>query len=228
MWQDCYDGRKTMLIVIDGYNLIFAVTDLERHVRVNNIEDARERLISLLIRYKASKKYNIILVFDSSHDCFDMPSRQEISGLEIVYAKYSKDADTEIKNIIAHSQNPKDTLVVTNDNDIRNYVKKKGGNVLDSAPFYNEVAKTLGWQKRTLPKEYKSKFEGPSKTETEYWLDVFKEEKSKHGTANKPFKADQSSKKSTHNEPLSKYLGPSADETDYWLQFFKEKRKEDK
>lgn len=225
-----------MLIVIDGYNLIFAVSDLEKYVKIDNIEDARERLISILVSYKLSKKYNLILVFDSSHDCYDMPSRQDVSGLEIVYAKYSKDADTEIKNIITHAQNPKDTLVVTNDNDIRKYVQKKGGNVLDSAAFFKQVIKDIGWHKKRLPKEYKDKYEGASKTETEYWLDVFKEEKGTDEGINIPFKIPSKtdtlskkmpSKKMPHGEPLDKYLGPSKDETNYWLQFFNKKQKDE-
>ncbi|MGR3318770.1 MAG: NYN domain-containing protein [Candidatus Anammoxibacter sp.] len=210
-----------MLIVIDGYNVILTVPNLEKYVKVNNIEEARERLISILIRYRLSKKYNIVLVFDSRHDCCDKPSRQESSGIEVVYAKHSKDADTEIKNMIAHNQNPANTLVITNDNDIRKFVQKKGGKVLDSESFYNEIVKTLGWNKKTMPKEYKSKYEGASNTENEYWLDVFKEEP-KDKTTYTELKTDTPSKELRQGELLSKYIGPSQDETDYWLQFFNE------
>ena len=211
-----------MLIVIDGYNVILTVSNLEKYVKVNNIEEAREILISILIRYKIRKKYNIVLVFDSRHDCCDKPARQEISGIEIVYAKYSKDADTEIKNMIAHNQNPGNTLVITNDNDIRKFVQKKGGKVLDSESFYNEIVKTLGWNKKRLPKEYKSKYEGASNTEKEYWLDVFKEE-----NTDTKLKTNTPSKELRQGELLSKYLGPSQDETDYWLQFFNEDQEND-
>lgn len=217
-----------MLIVIDGYNLIFTVSNLEKYVKVDNIEDARKRLISLLIKYKASKKYNIVLVFDSSQDNYVTPSKQKISGLEIMYAKYGKDADTEIKNIISLSQNPKDTLVVTNDNDIRKFVLKKGSNVIDSVNFYMQIRKSLDSQKKSLPKEYRSKLKGPSKKETKYWLDVFKNEKNKDWKADEEVKIDKSFKKSATDEPFSKFFGPSEDEANYWLKVFDEKHKDDK
>ena len=72
-----------MLIVIDGYNVILTVPNLEKYVKVNNIEEAREILISILIRYKIMKKYNIVLVFDSSHDRCNKPARQEIQILKL-------------------------------------------------------------------------------------------------------------------------------------------------
>lgn len=227
-----------MLIVIDGYNLIFAVSDLERYVKADNIETARDRLISLLVRYKTTNKYSIILVFDSNNDdVIGSSSRQEVSGLEILYAKYAKDADTQIKDIVARCQNPHDTFVVTNDNDIRTYVRKKGGNLIDSVSFYAEVTKSAGLNKRQLPREYKSKLNGPTARETRYWLDVFKDmkcegdprtdeagggrvKKDDDTTDESTSVADRQFRGAVSDEPIDKYLGSSTDDMDYWLKFF--------
>ncbi|MGR3219827.1 MAG: NYN domain-containing protein [Candidatus Anammoxibacter sp.] len=210
-----------MLIVIDGYNLIFTVSDLEKHVKVNDIEEAREILISVLIRYKAIKRYNIVLVFDSSHNYSDKPTREGTSGIEIVYAKYSKDADTEIKQMIMHCENPGNALVITNDNDIRKFVQKNRSKVLDCKSFYSEIAKTLGWNKKGLPSEYRSKYEGASNTENEYWLNIF-EGNIKDKSTETEHKTDTPSKELRQGELLSKYTGPSQDETHYWLEYFRD------
>ena len=217
-----------MLIVIDGYNLIFTVSSLEKYVRVDSIEDARKRLISLLGQYKSSNKYNIVLVFDSSQDDNITPSKVEIPGFEIMYAKYGKDADTEIKNIISLSQNPKDTLVVTNDNDIRKFVLKKGSNVIDSVNFYTQITKNLDSHKKPLPKEYRSKLNGPSETESKYWLDVFKNEKNSDLKEDEEIKIKKPIEKPVNGEPFSKFFGPSEDEANYWLKIFDKNHKDDK
>lgn len=212
-----------MLIVIDGYNFIFAVPELEKEVKVNNIEDARDRLISLLVRYKANKRYNIIIVFDSSQDCYGVSSRQDISGLEIIYSRYSKDADTEIKNIINHCENPKDTCVITKDNDIRRYVQKKGSIVIDPNTFYKEITKVLGLHKKAFSKELKSKYEGPSKAEAEKWQGIFEYEGiDAEKDLGMPTKKGCKPGDSVSGELHSKYHGPSKNEVDFWLKFFGE------
>ena len=107
--------------------------------------------------------------------------------------------------MIAHHQNPGNTLVITNDNDIKRFVKKKGGKLLDCESFYNEIVKTLGWAKKRLPKEYKSKYEGVSNnSDKEYWLDAFKDE-----CGATKLKPDAPSKELMQDELLSKYFGPS-------------------
>ena len=233
-WNNCYDGWESMLVVIDGYNLIFAVSDLERYVKVDNIEDAREKLISLLVRYRTKKKYNFILVFDSSEDCSYVPSKIELPGIEIVYANFSKDADTEIKNIIAHTQNPKDTIVVTNDNDIIKYVQKKGSTVLGSVSFYKQVVSELvEYRKTGLTEVDKSKVEGAPGADTEYWLEKFKEDKKDiivEPDFDVKFEKDMdesSDELNNPDEPLSKFSGPSIDETEYWVQFFNKDQKDE-
>ncbi len=217
-----------MLVVIDGYNFIFAVPDIEQYVQIGEIEEARERLIALLVKYKVKKKHSIVLVFDSSHDCCDMPSRREVGGIEIVYAMYSKDADTEIKKMIAHCQNPNDTCVVTNDNDIKRYVSKKGSSLMDPRGLYNDIVTTLGWKKTILPKEHDSKYDGPSKSEANYWLKVFKEEGAKDAPIEEVEPVEAEVETGKDGEALDKYTGSATEDTDYWLRFFNEKKSGDK
>ncbi len=218
-----------MLVVIDGYNFIFTINDFEKYVTVDNIEDARERFISLMIKYRAEKKYNIVIVFDSSDDnCFH-PAHQEISGLEIIYARYSKDADTAIKNMIDHCNHPRDTCVVTNDNDIKMFVKKQGSSLMSPEVFYKEIKKTLGFNRKKPSNEPTYKIDGPSKSESLYWVNFFKNESEESVNREAELvedvdkEPDLSFDDESRGEPFSKFLGPSADETDYWLKFFNEK-----
>lgn len=219
-----------MLVVIDGYNFIFAVNDLEKYVKINNIEDARERCISLLKRYKATKKYEIVIVFDSSIDYCVEPIRTQVAGLEIIYARYSKDADTAIKNMIDNCKHPRDTCVVTNDNDIKMHVKRKGSRLLSPENFYRDILKAIRNNEVLSTNEPISKIKGPTKEESQYWLNIFKNEVEDKSVIPQeevlPKEPVIVPNKSSLEEPMSKYLGPSSDETDYWLKFFSEDQKE--
>ena len=56
-----------MLIVVDGYNFIFTVPELEKHVRVKHIEPMRDHIISLFSKYKEKKRCDVIIVFDGNY-----------------------------------------------------------------------------------------------------------------------------------------------------------------
>src|SRR5574342_870162 len=104
-----------MLIIIDGYNLIFTVPELERHVKKNNIETVRDHVISLLSKYKEKKRCEVILVFDGNYTESALPKKQTHAGIDVIYSKSGINADTEIKNITSLCQNPRDVSNVTND-----------------------------------------------------------------------------------------------------------------
>src|SRR5574341_1820952 len=102
-----------MLIVIDGYNFIFTVPELERHAGIHRIEPVRAYVISLLSKYKEEKHYNVTIVFDGNYTATSLPKKQTYSGITVIYSKSGVTADTEIKNITKLCQNPKDVHIVT-------------------------------------------------------------------------------------------------------------------
>ena len=50
-------------LLVDGYNIIFAWTDLKK-IAEQNIDSARTKLQDILCNYQGFKKCNVILVFD--------------------------------------------------------------------------------------------------------------------------------------------------------------------
>ncbi|MBI5678653.1 MAG: NYN domain-containing protein, partial [Planctomycetes bacterium] len=163
-----------MLIILDGYNLIFTVPELERHVKVNNIEPVRDYVISLLSKYKEKKRCEVILVFDGNYTEAALPKKQTYAGVTVIYSKSGISADTEIKNITSLCQNPKDVSIVTYDNDIKRHVKKCGCQIIEPKVMYKEIMEVLNEDKKIKSDEPDSKRDGPSETDAKYWKDVFK------------------------------------------------------
>jgi len=220
-----------MLIIIDGYNLIFTVPELERHVKTNNIEPVRDYVISLLSKYKEKKRCDVLLVFDGNYTEAALPKKQTHAGITVIYSKSGINADTEIKNITSLCQNPKDVSIVTYDNDIKRHVKKCGCPIIEPKVMYKEIMEVLNEDKKIKSDEPEAKRNGPSETDAKYWKDVFKslpdkEQKPCVEKTDMPM-VEKKKKETSHtgDEPGYKYQGTPSDETQYWIRIFTGEKK---
>lgn len=219
-----------MLIIIDGYNFIFNVPALEKHVKINRIEHVRDFIVYLFSKYKEKKRYDIIIVFDGNFTRAALPKKQVHSGIEVIFSKSGISADTEIKNIASLCQNPKDVRIVTYDNDIIKHVKKRGCQIIEPNVLYKDILATLDTAKKQKADEPESKRDGPSEADAKYWKDIFKNlpiEELETVTQKIEMPATKIKQKSpkTKDEPPCKYFGPTADEAQYWIRLFQKGKK---
>ncbi|OHB83908.1 MAG: hypothetical protein A3J73_02975 [Planctomycetes bacterium RIFCSPHIGHO2_02_FULL_38_41] len=219
-----------MLIIIDGYNFIFNVPELEKHVKINRIEHVRDFIVYLFSKYKEKKRYDIIIVFDGNFTKTALPKKQVYSGIEVIFSKLGVSADTEIKNITSLCQNPKDIRIVTYDNDIIKHVKKCGCQIIEPKALYKDILATLDTAKKQKADEPESKHSGPSEADAKYWKDIFKNlphEESETAAQKIEMPVTKKKQKSpkTKDEPPCKYYGPPADEAQYWIRIFQEGKK---
>lgn len=220
-----------MLIIIDGYNFIFTVPALEKHVGVNRIGPVRDYITSLFSKYKEKKRYDVIVVFDGNYTQAALPKKQTCSGITVIYSKSGISADTEIKNITSLCQNPNDVYVVTYDNEIKRHVRKCGCHIIEPKAMYKEILEILNLDKKKSSDEPEGKQKGPSEDDAKYWMDVFKDipdeevKPSVIKTATPRIKEKEKSPQNKAGEPLSKYQGNSTDESQYWVRIFKELEK---
>ncbi|MGR3310648.1 MAG: NYN domain-containing protein [Candidatus Brocadiales bacterium] len=164
-----------MLIIIDAYNLIFTISDLDTGTKQVDIGAVRDNLISLLDRYKSIKGYEMKVVFDGTpyNSNHSLTNKRVISGIEVIFSGASSDADTVIKKLASQWRDPGNICVVTSDREIRDFVKRCGNTVVDTKGFYREVLSTVNKEKESYS-EPRCKFEGiSSQEEIDYWLGVF-------------------------------------------------------
>lgn len=215
-----------MLIIIDGYNFILTVPELEKRVEVGHIESMRDYIISLFSRYREKRRFGITVVFDGNYTEASLPKKQSHFGITVIYSKTGINADTEIKNITDLCQNPKDVCIVTYDNDIKRHVKKCGCRVIEPRAMYREMLDTLGGGRAAKSDEPDGKRNGPSERDATYWKGVFKdlpeeEQKPHTGKTVMPQIEKKKSKPSpTIDEPDCKYQGAPSDEAHYWVRVF--------
>ncbi len=125
-----------MNIIIDGYNVIKRNPELSSKEKIS-MESAREGLIKLMKVYKGIKpNHNVIIVFDGVKEMAGQ-SIGERSGVKVVFANGS--ADDYIKSMIEDSPTPADYVVISDDNDIINYVRNKGAGFLNTPRLFEKV-----------------------------------------------------------------------------------------
>jgi len=170
-----------MDIIVDGYNVIFKISELGYTTEKCDIEILRNKFLTLLEQYKEKRKHKLIVVFDGQGT--DNSSETRVDGIDVVFSRQDLDADEEIKRMVRESENPRHITVITSDRDIEQSVKKYGCKVLEPLAFYRDIKKKVarlqaeGQDGSRFKKEGDdepiSKYIGPSKSEAQYWLKVF-------------------------------------------------------
>jgi len=149
-----------MPILIDGHNLIGRLPTL-------SLEDPddEEKLVGLLVSYRARTGKAITVVFDPG-EAFALASARRRGGIEILFAPHGSNADAVIARRVQRSKNPPAWLVVTSDGELAGAVARYGARVQSAETFASELTGAGGeapdWKDRP-----------PSPDEVEKWLDLF-------------------------------------------------------
>ena len=87
------------LVIVDGYNVIFAWPEL-RALAPENLELARVVLVDRLGVLAAQADTRVMVVFDAHHVQSHSASRQVHDGVEVVYTRSGLDADGTIERMV--------------------------------------------------------------------------------------------------------------------------------
>lgn len=102
------------VLVVDGYNMIGAWTELNR-LKAYDIGIARTKLLDLLSEYQAFYKRRVIVVFDALY-VKGKESKQKHQNIEVIYTKEDETADECIERLVKQVKNVKNQVyVATND-----------------------------------------------------------------------------------------------------------------
>ena len=121
--------------IIDGNNLIGKINSLSA-VQKKDKQASREKLTHLIDRFFATKKVAVTLNFDGF-------ANEKIKSIKtkIVYSE-NLSADDKIKKQIESGKNKRSLVVVTSDNNIKEFAKVCGCEVISSEGFGKEITKS--------------------------------------------------------------------------------------
>lgn len=136
---------KTYLLV-DGYNIIFASDELKKYAD-ENLEIARNMLISKLCNYKAVKNQEIILVFDAYRVSGKHREIETEGGISIVYTKEAETADSYIEKT-SHELSKNNRVQVATSDNLEQIIILAGGALRVSARAFLEELSAVETQIR--------------------------------------------------------------------------------
>jgi len=157
-----------MPLVIDGHNLLWSIHKPGKdHDHANDIQ-----LCHLLARYLKLTGETAVIVFDGAGPS-DKSAFDNISGLEVVFAGLSADADTVIEDKIKANTAPKRMTVVSSDRRLRAAARARKATAVKSEVFWRSLQKKLSRKESSEKSEPSAKRLGLSSAETEQWLKFF-------------------------------------------------------
>lgn len=125
-----------MHLLIDGYNLMGCSREFYG-LDSEPLEDARDRLIERLARYRGVRGSQITLVFDGRKGGYPIQRKERKRGLEIIFSRLGEEADQVIKDMVLEGEKP--YVVVTSDNEIIDFVEARGFASIRSGEFEKKM-----------------------------------------------------------------------------------------
>jgi predicted RNA-binding protein with PIN domain len=137
------------LLVVDGYNVIFAWDDL-KSIAEDNINAAKDKLISLLSNYRGITGGEILLVFDGYKVKDNKGSATYAENIQVVHTKEGETADSFIERYTHENAKTKRITVATSDGLIQTVTRGNGCMVISSRELYEVMEEAA----RRLREEY--------------------------------------------------------------------------
>ena len=149
------------MLLIDGYNLLFAL----KPPSSRTLEKDRAEFVESLTRFAEATNQSLRIVFDKGG-----PRRDRRPRVEIIYVADGSTADDVIVAALEETADRTAYRVVTSDRAIRKAAEKRRFEVVESRAFWREVEPWLAPPKTGEPR---GKQQGISSSEADAWMKEF-------------------------------------------------------
>lgn len=125
-------------VLVDGYNVINSWIEL-KFLKDDSLEEARHKLVDMLLDYASFKEVNVVIVFDAHLVKGSIEKHENDRGIEIVYTKEGETADCYIERTVVELSKRNTVGVVTLDYVEQQVILQMGGYRITPREFLNEV-----------------------------------------------------------------------------------------
>ena len=127
--------------IIDAYNLIFQCglqpKNLDSPLALHR---TRQRLVQeLAVRIKASRRGEVMLVFDAKNPRGPSTPDLDGQGFKIAFARDYEDADTMVIELMMKHSQPRQLTVVSNDHRIQTAATRRDATAIDADVWFDQL-----------------------------------------------------------------------------------------
>lgn len=170
-----------MRLLIDGYNLMYAVGLLGKRFGPDGFRKVRQRFLNdLADSLGAVEAHQTTVVFDAADPPDHVPREQDHKGITVVFAVDDDDADTRIEHLIAQHSAPRTLTVVSSDRRIRQAATRRKARVETADAFWSKLEDRRAARPATrdapppLSPEERARQVGLGPDEVREWLEIFR------------------------------------------------------
>jgi predicted RNA-binding protein with PIN domain len=163
-----------MSLLIDGYNVLYAVGILGHGVGPGTLERARLALLNFLAEALTPQEISqTTVVFDAAHALRDLPHSYQHRGLSVRFSVGYDNADAMLAELIRTASTPKRLTVVSGDREVQRAAKRRRAKAVDAETWWTQTEQ----RRRHRPaSEAPARNVGPlSEEEVAFWLQEFAE-----------------------------------------------------
>ena len=125
------------LLIVDGYNVIGAWSEAERHGWP--LDECRDRLMRQLQDYGGYSGEEVVLVFDGYQSLRRLTTEEKHGSLTLVFTKHGETADSYIERLVAQTPKYRAVRVATSDGPEQSQVLGSGATRLTSRELLREL-----------------------------------------------------------------------------------------
>ena len=143
--------NEVRYLFVDGYNVINSWEEL-RQLKDTDLEEARYKLIDMMIEYVTLKGLETYVVFDAHYVKGSFEKREKYKNINIVYTKEGESADCFIEKNIKDMAKKGVVAVVTSDYLEQRIIFQMGGIRITPNEFLSDIknSKKIVKEKTTL------------------------------------------------------------------------------
>ena len=146
------NGVGTDLLIIDGYNVIYAWDELREAAENEDLEGARRRLLSTVANYAAFTGCRSVVVFDAYRVPGGEGEKFDFHGVNVVFTKENETGDAYIERLVYKVGKNDRVRVVTSDWLIQLSSLRTGVLRMSSAEFGAEIERVSAEIAETIAK----------------------------------------------------------------------------
>ena len=152
---------KKDYLIIDGYNMLYAWEELSKLAK-ENMPIATAKLLNYLANYRAFKDCEAIVVFDGYKVKDNPGTKEDESGLKIVYTKEGESADFYIENLAKDIGKNYNVKIVSSDSMVQLAALQRGSIRVSSKELIADILSVWDEIRDILDKQsVKSRLENP-------------------------------------------------------------------
>jgi len=160
-------------LLIDGYNLLYAVGFARDQYGPGEYEACRQRLLrGLAERLVQQQRERTTVVFDAVHAPPGAVSRLRFAGIDVMFA-VGEDADTRIESLIAGHSAPRQLCIISSDHRLQKAARRRGCRYVDSDEFWESGQLSAKEEPLSSQEEKKFGMRGLPPGEVEAWSREF-------------------------------------------------------